>query len=95
MNRHASRQDIVVRTPQGESARSARPESRVGAIPSRGEAARAERVRARAFEIFVGRKGTAGDALSDWLQAEREIASNPEIDLVSRARGEVLLAGDE
>jgi hypothetical protein len=33
----------------------------------------AEMIRARAFEIFVARGGHAGDELSDWLAAEREI----------------------
>jgi hypothetical protein len=38
------------------------------------------RVAARAFEIFRMRtdNGTAGDALSDWLQAEHELESHPE-----------------
>ena len=32
-----------------------------------------ERVRARAYEIFLARNGGDGDALADWLQAEREL----------------------
>lgn len=34
-----------------------------------------ERIRTRAYEIFQERsgRGAAGDALSDWLQAEREL----------------------
>jgi Protein of unknown function (DUF2934) len=33
----------------------------------------AEMIRLRAYEVFVTRAGTAGDELSDWLTAEREI----------------------
>lgn len=34
-----------------------------------------DRVRARAYELFQARRGTPerGDAVSDWLQAEREL----------------------
>jgi len=32
-----------------------------------------ERIRARAYEIYEARGGAAGDAISDWLQAEREL----------------------
>ena len=38
-----------------------------GAAPS------AEMIRLRAYEVFVARGGMAGDELSDWLVAEREI----------------------
>jgi len=38
-----------------------------GAAPS------AEIIRLRAYEVFLARDGTAGDELSDWLTAEREI----------------------
>ena len=55
-----------------------------------------ERVRARAYEIFLARaRDTApGDELSDWLQAEREVAeaSTPSR---PRARGETLLHDPE
>jgi hypothetical protein len=40
---------------------------RSGAAPS------AELIRLRAYEVFVARGGAAGDELSDWLTAEREI----------------------
>jgi hypothetical protein len=33
----------------------------------------AEMIRLRAYELFLARNGTAGDELSDWLMAEREI----------------------
>jgi len=42
--------------------------SRSKAMPSE------EQVRARAFEIYLRRNGGPGDAQSDWLQAERELA---------------------
>lgn len=32
-----------------------------------------EQIRARAFEIYLGRNGGPGDAHSDWMQAEREL----------------------
>lgn len=35
-----------------------------------------ERIQARAYEIYLARNGRNGDALSDWLQAEREIGSS-------------------
>ncbi len=57
-----------------------------GAPPSRGaDVVTPESIRARAYEIFQARRGTAerGDAVSDWLQAEREL---------SRARAEVAKA---
>lgn len=69
-----------------------------------GPAPSADRIRARAYEIYETRRRTsgAGDAISDWLQAEREVcgaAPNPtpsaEVPAKTRARGEVLLADDE
>jgi hypothetical protein len=61
----------------------------------------ADRIRTRAYELYVQRKGNGGqgDATSDWLQAERELnrsapdpsaTANTEIKV--RARGERLLA---
>ena len=32
-----------------------------------------EEIRQRAYEIYVGRGGTHGSDLDDWLQAEREL----------------------
>jgi hypothetical protein len=32
-----------------------------------------ERIQARAYEVFLARNGGDGDALADWLQAEREL----------------------
>jgi hypothetical protein len=58
-------------------------------------------IRARAYEIFRARRanGSAGDALSDWLQAERELggtASEPSVadavEIRASVRGEHLLA---
>jgi len=59
------------------------------------------RIRERAFVIYLARKrkGGAGDAASDWAQAEREVKGtdanrsiSSEIDVKSQARDEVLLA---
>lgn len=33
----------------------------------------AEMIRLRAYEVFMAREGAAGDELSDWLTAEREL----------------------
>ncbi len=32
-----------------------------------------EEIRTRAYEIFLARDSSTGDAVSDWLQAEREL----------------------
>ena len=34
-----------------------------------------QRIRERAFEIYLSRNGGCSDALSDWFQAERELHS--------------------
>ena len=43
--------------------------------PAQAATARAERIRRDAYEIFRARgtNGSPGDALTDWLQAEREL----------------------
>jgi HSP20 family protein len=46
--------------------------------------AAAERIRQRAFEIFQGRSGADGDALSDWLKAENDLYSIPQAELVDQ-----------
>jgi len=60
-----------------------------------------EQIQSLAYQIYLARRGTgrAGDATSDWLQAERELKSPaPEpsgvsaVDVRARARGDVLLA---
>jgi hypothetical protein len=61
-------------------------------------------VRARAYEIYRARNGNEAeaDAVSDWLQAEREVnggaatpGTAPSIELEHKARGERLLSSDE
>lgn len=49
----------------------------VRSAPTRSPAS-PERIRARAYEIYLKRcnGGQRGDALSDWLQAERELNGN-------------------
>jgi hypothetical protein len=37
-----------------------------------------ERIRARAFELYVERGNESGSELDDWLQAEEEIAAAEE-----------------
>ena len=39
--------------------------------------AQLDRIRRRAFEIYQARKGASGDAMADWLQAEREVKGAP------------------
>lgn len=57
-----------------------------------------ERIRRRAFELFLARCGGAGDALSDWLEAERQVRSTElrraRDDVKAAERGETLLAGE-
>jgi Protein of unknown function (DUF2934) len=63
-----------------------------------------DRVRSRAYEIYQTRScyGVPGDALSDWLQAEREVI-DPEsgrfapcdVEVKYQMRGESLLTGVE
>jgi hypothetical protein len=36
-----------------------------------------DRVRLRAYEISQGRNGGPGDAMADWIQAEQEVAAQP------------------
>ena len=64
---------------------------------------KADRIRARAFEIFQARQrlGAPGDANLDWAQAECEVnGSSPgptvsgDVEAKCRARGESFLAGD-
>ena len=61
----------------------------------------AERIRERAYQIYIERraKGENGDSLSDWLEAERELTSSTsdrsaasEIETKALSRGEKLLA---
>jgi hypothetical protein len=58
-----------------------------------------ERIQARAYEIFRSRNSGPGDAVSDWLTAERELngsapsaTAGVEVEARQRARGEALLA---
>jgi hypothetical protein len=38
----------------------------------------ADHIRIRAYEIFQARNGEPGDALADWIRAEREATSGSE-----------------
>jgi hypothetical protein len=57
-----------------------------------------ERIRHRAFELFLARCGGPGDPLSDWLEAERQVRSaefrRGRDDVKAAERGEALLAGE-
>lgn len=61
-----------------------------------------DRIRTRAHEVYQTRngKGGAGDAASDWIQAERELngsapdpTASSDIEIKAKARGDCLLAG--
>ena len=65
------------------------------AEPAAASPVTADTIRTRAYEIYQKRDGNggAGDAASDWLQAERELngaAPEPTVSS-SQARGEALL----
>ena len=45
------------------------------AMPDDG--ARFERVRQRAYELYVKRGNSSGDEMEDWLEAERQIDAEP------------------
>ena len=47
-----------------------------GAPASAAGAVTPERIQARAYEIFLARNSGDGDALADWLQAERELTGS-------------------
>ncbi len=67
--------------------------------PSGIPAATPEAVRARAYEIYRERsgRGQPGDALSDWNQAERELAGRARVapPAAPPPRGEALMKGDQ
>jgi hypothetical protein len=44
-----------------------------------------ERIRQRAYEVYLERDGRAGTALADWLQAETEIIHTVEQNYVDAA----------
>jgi len=56
-----------------------------------------ETIRARAYELYLARTrlGLAGDDVTDWVQAERELGASPPaapvIELKGQVRGETLL----
>lgn len=80
------------------SNRRAEQPARGASSPSVGEASLHERIRRRAFEVFLARAGGPGDALSDWLEAERQVHAadirRSRDDLRASQRGEALLADE-
>jgi DUF2934 family protein len=57
--------------PQGTSTQADMPEGSVGNMVS------VEQIRLRAYEIYLERGEQPGGELDDWLQAERELESEP------------------
>lgn len=55
---------------------------------------REERIRNRAYELFVARGKQAGAALSDWLRAEQEIRLAEEDEALDEASAESFPASD-
>ena len=51
------------------------PETAVGIREGLLDSTREHGIRIRAYEIYLQRGGQPGDALDDWLQAERELTS--------------------
>jgi hypothetical protein len=46
--------------------------------PAPGDISIEERIRRRAFELYLQRGGCCGSAMDDWLQAEAEILAKSE-----------------
>jgi hypothetical protein len=44
---------------------------------SRSASPSAEQIQMRAYEIYLERHGAPGNALGDWIQAERELLAKP------------------
>jgi hypothetical protein len=61
-----------VRARRAPSARTTRKKPAAASTTANPQAPSVEAVRFRAYEIYLNRT-TAGDALSDWLQAEQEL----------------------
>ena len=87
--------------PANQTLRAARPSDEPGRDTIRQTPVREsvhERIRRRAFELFLQRSGAAGDALSDWLEAERQVRAADQRsgreDAKAAERGEALLAGE-
>ena len=83
------------------TAPAARPREDATPAVDRARPVTAERIQARAFEIYLARGGRPGDAESDWLAAERELTGavsgtpvSAEIEAKARERGEAILASD-
>ena len=55
---------------------SQRAKSNLDRIPSGETAPRYQEIADRAYQIYLSRNDGDGDALSDWLQAEREVVES-------------------
>jgi hypothetical protein len=51
--------------------------TRMAEAPSGGNSAGQERIRCRAYEIYLEHGEQPGNELEDWLQAERELRYSP------------------
>jgi hypothetical protein len=80
--------DYIMRTLTKPQAQTSRPADQRQQRPTPA-GADVQAIRARAYHIYQSRNrnGVPGDALSDWLEAEREIKA--------LSRGEVLMRGDQ
>jgi Protein of unknown function (DUF2934) len=71
----SSTRNIGASTPGADPQGNAR-NNGVGRDTDSSEKTTPDRIRARAYELFQGRAGAFGDAVSDWLNAERELGGN-------------------
>jgi len=59
--------------PRGARSPKVAPEPRAHPVGPAESRITPDRIRFRAYEIFLARRGARGDAASDWAQAEREL----------------------
>ena len=62
-----------MKIPEEEKKTRRRPRKAKGTRSDEGTRVLQERIAARAYELYRARDGRQGDALADWLEAEREI----------------------
>lgn len=75
-------------TTTGRRNRNGRPARQAAHEPSARVEVKPDLIRNRAYEIFLARKGGAGDHLSDWVQAERELCGDSQDEPVAVRSGE-------
>ena len=64
--------------PKQKDSDSRKPEQPVAEAQAQGslDSTREERIRRRAYEVYLERGGEPGQDLEDWLQAERELTTD-------------------